>query len=141
MSKKSGSPENRGITGAGKGGMVPPPEYRFREGVSGNPGGRPAIRALSKACRAILAQPAPDGSGMTFAEAIARKLADKALNGDVKAAQELADRTEGRPGQSIDVTVTKLSEKFYNMSREDLLEYAETGKLPEGIADDLQEIQ
>lgn len=61
------------------------------KGVSGNPGGRPAVKALSKACRAVLSQPAPDANGLTFAEAIARKLADKALEGDVRAAEELAD--------------------------------------------------
>jgi hypothetical protein len=76
---------------------------------------------------------------LTFAEAIARKLAEKALGGDVRAAEELADRAEGKPGQSIDLSVTRLAEKFYSMSREDLLKYAETGKLPEGVADELQE--
>jgi hypothetical protein len=96
MSENAESPQNRGITGVGNGGIVPPLEHRFRPGVSGNPGGRPAIRTLSKACREVLSQPAPDNSGLTFAEAIARKLADKALEGDVRAAEELADRAEGK---------------------------------------------
>jgi hypothetical protein len=135
------SPENRVITGAGKGGTVPPAEYRFRAGVSGNPGGRPAVRTLSKACREVLSQPVPDGSGLTFAEAIAKKLASKALEGDVRAAEELADRSEGRPGQSIDLTVSRLAERFYRMSREELLRYAETGKLPEGMANEFPEPQ
>jgi uncharacterized protein DUF5681 len=71
--------------------------FRFRLGQSGNPGGRPRTAKLSEACRAKLASPIPgDPESRTYAEAIADKLAQLALKGDIRAAQELADRAEGR---------------------------------------------
>jgi hypothetical protein len=45
-----------------------------------------------------------DPRGRTFAEAIADKLAQQALKGDIRAAEELADRAEGRPGQDNPAT-------------------------------------
>jgi uncharacterized protein DUF5681 len=74
--------------------------FRFKPGQSGNPGGRPRTAKLSEACRAKLASPIPgDPESRTYAEAIADKLALQALKGDIRAAQELADRAEGRPSQ------------------------------------------
>ena len=74
--------------------------HRWKPGQSGNPGGRPRTAKLSEACRAKLASIIPgDARGRTHAEAIADELARRALKGDIRAAQELADRAEGRPGQ------------------------------------------
>ena len=74
--------------------------FRWKPGQSGNPGGRPRTAKLSEACRAKLASPMPgDPENRSFAEAIADKLAQQALKGDIRAAQELADRAEGRPSQ------------------------------------------
>jgi len=79
--------------------------FRWKPGQSGNPGGRPRTAKLSEACRAKLASVVPgDAPGRTFAEAIADELARRALKGDIRAAQELADRAEGRPGQNNPVT-------------------------------------
>ena len=108
--------------------------FRWKPGISGNPSGRPAVQTLGKACRELLSKLAPDGSGMTYAEAIAHSLADKALGGDVRAAAELADRAEGRPTQPIDLEVTQLARQFELMTREQLMRYAETGELPEGVS-------
>ena len=48
---------------------------------------------LSHACRELLASPKPDDAeGRTYAQAIAQVLADKAIAGDIRAAQEIADR-------------------------------------------------
>ena len=47
---------------------------------------------LSSACREVLTRPLPNSpDGKTYAEAIAQMLAEKALAGDIRAAQELAN--------------------------------------------------
>jgi len=92
------SPENRRKTGEAN--LARGEAHRFKPGQSGNPGGRPRTAKLSEASRAKLAAPVPgDPEGRTFAEAIVDSLARSALKGDIRAAQELADRAEGRPSQ------------------------------------------
>lgn len=79
--------------------------HQWRKGQSGNPGGRPKYAELSRACRGILSEPVPgNDDDLTYAEAIALRLATAALAGSVAAAQELADRAEGRARQSLDLT-------------------------------------
>jgi hypothetical protein len=52
----------------------------------------------------VLTAPVPDDcEGHTYAEAIAQTLAKKALDGNIRAAQEIADRDEGRARQSIEI--------------------------------------
>lgn len=105
--------------------------YRWNKGQSGNPSGRPKMAPLANACRELLAASVPDDpEGRTYAEAIAKTLAEKALAGDIRAAQELADRAEGKARQSIEIENTALREAFERMSGEELLAYATTGKVP-----------
>jgi hypothetical protein len=127
------APQNRHKAGTFDG---PSPDVgkatQFKPGQSGNPGGRPKTAPLSQACRDLLASSVPDDSqGRTYAEAIAEKLAQKALAGDIRAAQELADRAEGRPRQSLEIEKVPLREAFERMTNEELLAYATTGQLPE----------
>jgi hypothetical protein len=76
----------------------------FKPGQSGNPLGRPRSITLSEAYRRALSQPLPgDPEGRTVAEVIATLVCAKAADGDVAAAREIADRTEGKPRQSVDV--------------------------------------
>jgi hypothetical protein len=76
----------------------------FKKGVSGNPNGRPKSLTLSEAFRRQLSQPVPgDEQGRTFAEVIAARLCYEAARGDVGAAREIADRTEGKPKQALDL--------------------------------------
>jgi hypothetical protein len=51
--------------------------------------------------------------------------------GDIRAAQELADRAEGRARQSIEIEHTLLRQAFDRMNSEELETYAREGKLPE----------
>jgi hypothetical protein len=113
--------------------------YQWPKGVSGNPSGRPATQTLVKACREVLNQEVPGTEGLTFAEANARGLADKTLEGDMRAAAELANRVEGRPTQSRDLQVTELARRFESTSRDELIHYAETGQLPQGVSNGLEE--
>ena len=121
-------PQNRPETGK----PVPHGEAtRWKPGQSGNPGGRPKTAPLSHACRELLASLLPnDPKGRRYAEAIAEKLAERALKGDIRAAQELADRAEGRARQSIEIENVRLREAFDRMNRDELEAYAREGKLP-----------
>jgi hypothetical protein len=76
---------------------------RFKKGETGNPSGRPKLTKLTEALREQLAEEMPSAPERTVAEAIARALIREAMSGNVQAAREIADRTEGKPKQSIDV--------------------------------------
>jgi hypothetical protein len=81
---------------------------RWKKGQpSPNPGGRPKSRLLSHALGARLAELKPDDpEGRTYAEVVAANLIDIACSrgaGAVTAANEIADRLEGRPTQQLDV--------------------------------------
>ena len=79
----------------------------FQPGQSGNPKGRPKSITLSEAYRHQLAQPVPkDREGRTYAEVIAALMCQRATQGDVAAAKEIADRVEGKPKQAIDVDMS-----------------------------------
>jgi hypothetical protein len=80
-------------------------KYAWKPGQSGNPTGGSKAQTLSAAYRHALKEPLPDGSGRTYADAVAETLCKNAVAGDVGAARELADRTEGRPKQTIDLSV------------------------------------
>ncbi len=76
---------------------------QFAPGVSGNPSGRPRLTKLTEALREQLAEINPHAPEETIAEAIAQTLIKLAIAGDVAAIREIADRTEGKPKQPIDV--------------------------------------
>lgn len=76
----------------------------FQKGVSGNPAGRPKSVTLSEAYRQQLAAQQTEGAdASTYAEVIAKMVCEGAAKGNVNAARELADRTEGKPKQALDV--------------------------------------
>ncbi len=79
---------------------------RFKPGESGNPEGRPKLTLLSEALREQLAEVLPEADERTYAEEIARVLCADAAKGNVMAAKEIADRTEGKPKQAIDVDMS-----------------------------------
>lgn len=83
----------------------PPPG--FKPGQSGNPGGRPR-GALS--CPAVIRRRwheknPDDARGRTWFEMAVDELRTKAASGDVVAFKELYDRLEGKPRQSVTLTV------------------------------------
>jgi hypothetical protein len=76
----------------------------FEKGLSGNPGGRPKLRPLSKAYRDRLTEPFPrDPQGRTYAEVIAHAVIDGAVGGSLECAKEAADRSEGKATQALEV--------------------------------------
>jgi hypothetical protein len=79
--------------------------YRWRPGVSPNPGGRPKSKHLSKAGAEYLALPSAECPDITNAEHIIAVVGALGKAGDLEAVKWLADRTEGKLPQSIDLAV------------------------------------
>jgi predicted transcriptional regulator len=70
----------------------------------------------------------PNAPDRTVAEAIARALIKEAVTGNVQAIREIADRTEGKPKQAIDLDMQindwrKLAQN-YGVSETDVLNEA-----------------
>ena len=53
-----------------------------------------------------------------------------AVRGNVQAAREIADRTEGRARQAIEFEDTTVTKAFERMTTEELEAYARDGSLP-----------
>jgi hypothetical protein len=92
-------------------------EHLFKPGKSGNPGGRPKTKSLSKAYRQQLESICPtDAQARTWAEVIAERTAVAAAKGNVQAAVELADRVEGK----VRLALAEVDDEFAEMSVEEL---------------------
>ena len=77
----------------------------WKKGESGNPSGRPK-RPLTDAYNAQLARVKDgDRQGRTYAQLIAEAQIKQAIKGNTMAAKEVADRTEGRVRQAVEVTL------------------------------------
>jgi len=86
----------------------PPPEqlerlkqHAFQPGFSGNPNGRPKEIMGNAYRRALLRKIPNDAEGRIFADAIAQKMINLGLKGDVKAIAEVTDRIDGKPQQAV----------------------------------------
>ena len=100
----------------------------WTKGQSGNPKGRPpkgkawsdVANEMLDACEVTLTISTPDGKSKTrglkcyktFREAIIFSQIAEALQGNVPAQRELADRTEGKPNQRIEANITDLPKGF-----------------------------
>lgn len=85
--------------------MIPNEEIgQFKPGQSGNPAGKPkGTKHLSTILRAMLNEEIEiDGKLIKFDQALIKKLLKKASEGDIKAIQEVFDRTEGKAKQEIE---------------------------------------
>lgn len=128
MSSES-EPESRVETGTEAKAGRDPVTGRFLPGACPNPAGRPKSAHLSRALRRKLAEVDPgDPSARSHAEKIADALIKRAEVGDVRAIAEIADRTEGKARQTVEVG--SLQTRFERMTPEELRRYAETGELP-----------
>ena len=105
--------------------------YRWKKGQSGNLSGRPKCKTLSEAYKNKLEELVPnDPDGRTWAELIAEGQVRDAVRGNVNAAREIADRTEGRARQAIEFEDKTLANAFERMTSEELEAYARDGTLP-----------
>lgn len=73
----------------------------WKKGQSGNPNGRPKLPDIREALARVMADPV---GGMTALEATLEAIRQKALSGDVRAAELLLDRAYGKSAQTLDVT-------------------------------------
>lgn len=73
----------------------PPEEHRWKPGQSGNPGGRARGRTIAAELREVLAEDDPK-KRKTVLRKLAEAIIKRALKGDVYAAQFVAERTEGK---------------------------------------------
>ncbi|HXG84822.1 MAG TPA: DUF5681 domain-containing protein [Pyrinomonadaceae bacterium] len=101
---------------------------RFKKGETGNPNGRPKLTRLTDALREQLAETNPDAPEETQAEQIARALISEAKTGNVQAIREIADRTEGKPMQKVDLDLQvsdwRTLAKNYGVSETDVIDEA-----------------
>lgn len=112
-------PENKDLNRERKRPM-PPEEYRFKPGQSGNPGGRPKEKPVTDELRRLMDREVPnDREGRTYAEVLAQAILHAALKGKVDAARELLDRIEGRVPHSVAAVVETPRE---NLTREQVEE-------------------
>ena len=76
----------------------------FQKGKSGNPGGRRREKLFLDALTiAVKTEVEPN---KTKLRAIAEKLADEAVAGESWAIQQVADRLDGKPSQTLDANIT-----------------------------------
>jgi len=76
----------------------------FKKGQSGNPNGRPKkLPKLDELMAEILGE---EKDGVTAAKAILAKLRQKAVSGDIKAAELLLNRGYGKPKETIDQKIS-----------------------------------
>ena len=101
---------------------------QFPKGQSGNPQGRPKLTRLTDALRQQLAETSPDATEETQAEQIARTLIREAISGNVQAAREIGDRTEGRAKQAIDLDLQindwRTLAQNYSLNEQDVINEA-----------------
>jgi hypothetical protein len=101
---------------------------QFPKGQSGNPQGRPKLTKLTEALREQLAEIAPNAPERTVAEVIARALIREAVSGNVQAIREIADRTEGKPMQKVDLDLQvsdwRTLAKNYSLNEQDVIREA-----------------
>ncbi len=75
---------------------------RYLPGVSGNPAGRGSAPSLVAALRAELGE--REDGGRPAMRAIAARLVEMALAGDIRAIREVLDRVDGKAVQSLSLS-------------------------------------
>lgn len=74
---------------------------RFKKGQSGNPKGRPKLPSMKTIMESVLGD---IKDGKSAAEAIMMAMRNKAIRGDVRAAEFIIDRAYGKAKESIELS-------------------------------------
>ena len=80
---------------------VPPEHSKFKKGQSGNPNGRPKLRDIKEVLTDLLSQ---EKNKQQLVDAVMTVVVNKALKGDLKAADMLLSYTYGKPTQKTEIT-------------------------------------
>jgi hypothetical protein len=102
----------------------------FAKGHSGNPGGRSTEKAFENALRAAVNAEDPKTKRRKL-QMIAESVVTAATAGESWAVNIVADRLDGKPAQSMDMTVRRLGAK--ELTDDDLADIAAGGS--DGAAD------
>jgi len=92
VDKKKKSPQNKGAAREPYRGGIPPVEYRWKPGQSGNPGGRPKRDLPAEIAQAVF-----EKHPKKIAEAMFKAL----MKGRPKVFKELADRGYGKVAETV----------------------------------------
>jgi Family of unknown function (DUF5681) len=107
----------------------------FEKGISGNPGGRAKTKELTDALRIVSREVVTETKKIKL-RAVAEKLFDLAMGGDVSAIREIGDRLDGKALASVDInaTVTDLTDAERRNRLIELLEFGAASRvaLPSG---------
>ena len=100
----------------------------WKKGVSGNPNGRPRKgQTFTDILEGVLGEEVVKHNGKTISgkEAVARKLLELAVSGDIKAIQYIGDRLDGRPfalnppdGDKSDAVMDRLADVLEGVKHE-----------------------
>lgn len=74
-------------------------DHQWQPGQSGNPSGRPKKKLIDEALTELL-----EAENSKEAIVLAAKLLELAQAGDVRASQLIAERTQGKPNQKVELT-------------------------------------
>jgi len=97
-------------------------KFKFQPGQSGNPGGRRKDIFSEAYLRILNKTIINDPEGRRLIDAIAEKVAEQAMKGDLKAVAEIADRLQGKPTQAGSLGgEDERTTSLMNMSREQKL--------------------
>jgi hypothetical protein len=115
---------------------------KWEKGISGNLKGRPKEAILTREIRAQLNDVRADGK--TNAQAIVESMIERAVKGDVRAADLIFNRVEGRVLQSVDLSVNtdwmRTVEQFDISEAELMNEVRELlGEFYNGVSDESSE--
>lgn len=102
----------------------------YAKGTSGNPGGKPKSNKQFKDALQIAIK-RTEGDKTMLAK-LAEALVDKAVSGDVQAIREVADRLDGKPHQTSEIT--HIRARAAELSDDELAGYLSGGS-SEGIAE------
>ena len=102
---------------------MPKEDTQFKPGVSGNPAGRPlkeyCLTDILKDQGNLTDEVNAKGEPISRKEAIAAKLWERALGGDVVLLKYLYDRIDGKPLQTIEANVTRPETDLSNLTQKE----------------------